>query len=255
MRNDVKIREKISCPFCEEIFYGQKLATHLKYSHPKEKDSEAYKQSIESVQPGFVCSICGKTFQNDWWLDKHHAEYHDFHINSLPCGVCGKHLKNQSSLNTHMKKVHEKSRQVLCGVCGKLCLNKSQLNRHTGSQHSTEKFPCMECGKVFSSREIMRKHFGRTHEAKQHKCQTCEKAFRLPGDLRKHISQVHDKLKPFYCEVCQFRTATLSNLNIHRKKSHARQSISKIVLIEMVESGQHPFYSLSDIPMIRIGPY
>ena len=179
MRNDVKIREELSCPFCEEIFYGQKLATHLKYSHPKEKDSEAYKQSIESVLPGFVCSICGMKFQNDWRLDKHYAEYHDYHIKSLPCGICGKHLKNQNSLNSHMQNVHEKSRQVLCGVCGKLFLNKRALKEHTERQHSTEKFPCMECGKVFSSREIMRDHFNRAHVVKerQHKCQTCEKAF------------------------------------------------------------------------------
>ena len=103
----------------------------------------------------------------------------------------------------------------------------------------------------------VREYFYRmTHDPrKQHKCDRCEKSFMRPVDLRKHISQVHDKLKPFYCEVCQFKTASLSNLNIHRKNSHARPTISKIALIEMVETGQHPFYSLSDIPMIRIGPH
>ena len=156
-----------------------------------------------------------------------------------------------------MQNTHEKNKQFLCGVCGKLCLNKSALNDHTRYYHSNEEFPCMECGLVFKSKSVMRRHFNRKHsiEEKQYKCQTCEKAFRLPAALRKHISQVHDKLKPFYCEVCQFRTSSLSNLNIHRKNSHARPSISKIALIEMVETGQHPFYSLSDIPMIRIGPY
>jgi len=73
-------------------------------------------------------------------------------------------------------------------------------------------------------------------------------------DLRKHISQVHDKLKPFYCENCQFRSGTVSNLNIHRMKSHQSPKLSKKNLIEMVENGQHPRYTISDLPMIRRGP-
>ena len=91
--NTVEIREKLSCPFCEEIFYkdskvgpNHMLATHLKYSHPKEKDTKAYKQAMaDNILPGFVCSICGKKFENDRWLDEHTAEFHNFHINNFYC--------------------------------------------------------------------------------------------------------------------------------------------------------------------------
>ena len=102
----------------------------------------------------------------------------------------------------------------------------------------------------------VREYFYRmTHDPrKQHKCERCEKSFMRPVDLRKHISQVHDKLKPFYCENCQFRSGTVSNLNIHRMKSHNSPKLSKKNLIEMVETGQHPYYTLSDLPMIRRGP-
>ena len=68
------------------------------------------------------------------------------------------------------------------------------------------------------------------------------------------LIQVHDKLKPFYCENCQFRSGTVSNLNIHRAKSHQSPKLSKKNLIEMVETGQHPHYTISDLPMIRRGP-
>ena len=255
-----KIREEISCPFCEEKFYknSKMFSTHLKYSHPKEKDTKAYKQAMaDNILPGFVCSICGKKFENDRWLDEHTAEFHNFHINNFPCEVCGKYFKNQATLKTHVQNTHEKNKQFLCGVCGKLCLNKPALNDHTRYYHSNEEFPCMECGLVFKSKSVMRRHFNRKHsiEEKQYKCQTCEKAFRLPAALRKHISQVHDKLKPFYCENCHLRTSSLGNLNIHRKKSHQSPYISRIKLIEMVENGQHPFYTPSDIPMIRSGPH
>ena len=102
----------------------------------------------------------------------------------------------------------------------------------------------------------VREYFYRmTHDPrKQHKCDRCEKSFMRPVDLRKHISQVHDKLKPFYCESCQFRSGTVSNLNIHRMKSHNSPKLSKKNLIEMVETGQHPHYTVSDLPMIRRGP-
>ena len=143
--------------------------------------------------------------------------------------------------------------KVLCGVCGKSVV---ELARHM-EVHSTTWFPCVECGKQYKTTKQMRRHVLRMHsdKKKQHKCQTCDKAFWEPSDLKKHVSQIHDKLKPFNCEVCQFRTATISNLNIHRKKSHERPSISRKSLIELVETGQHPFYTLSDIPMIRSGPY
>ena len=256
----VKPREKLPCPFCEDecLRTSKMLASHLKYSHPKEKDSEFYKQIMaENIQPGFVCSICGMKFGTDRWLDKHMADNHNFHINTYPCSLCGQLLKSESTLYTHMQHIHDTNETKLCSICGKSFRNKAGLNKHIERVHSNLEFPCVLCGKVFGCKSDMRTHFNRLHSGKekQHKCQKCEKAFFLPKDLRKHISQIHDKLKPFFCEVCQFRTATISNLNIHRKKSHERPSISKKALVELVETGQHPYYTLSDIPMIRIGPY
>ena len=174
------------------------------------------------------------------------------------CGVCGKLLKNKETLHSHIQHIHQKIKQQICQFCGKIVRNKKALKEHTESQHSNIEFPCMEpfCGKVFGNKKNMKMHFDRNHSGKerQHKCQKCEKVFYLPIDLRKHISQVHDKLKPFYCEVCQFKASSLTNLNMHRKKLHERPSISRKTLIELSETGQHPFYTLSDIPMIRIGP-
>ena len=256
------VREKLPCPFCEDecLRTSKMLASHLKYSHPKEKDSEVYKQIMaENIQPGFVCSICGMTLETEDWLVKHNAIYHNINIhvtNQYPCPSCGKMLKNKETLDSHIQHIHQNNKKQMCNVCGKILRNKKSLKEHTESQHSNLEFPCMECGRIFGTKNLRNIHTRRNHmdRERQHKCQKCEKAFRLPGDLRKHISQVHDKLKPFHCEVCQFRTATITNLNIHRKKSHERPSISRIALIEMVEAGQHPYYTLSDIPMIRSGP-
>ena len=256
----VKNREKLPCPFCEEQFSSSRLAKHLKFSHPKERDSEVYKQTMaDNTLPGFVCSICGMQFENERWLHEHNATSHNIHINSggVACGVCGKLLKTLRTLQSHMQNVHEKNTEVLCGECGKICSNKAALNYHIQSLHSSIEFPCMECGKLFRSKRLMRMHFNRVHSGRerQHKCQICSKAFLLPNDLKKHISQVHDKLKPFYCEACPFQTTTMTNLNFHRKKAHERPTISRIALIEMVETGQHQFYTLNDIPMIRSGPH
>ena len=87
---------------------------------------------------------------------------------------------------------------------------------------------------------------------RREKCPQCEKSFYEERQLRKHISDVHLKLKPFYCEGCQFQCARLDNLNLHRRKSHNRQDkMTKALLLSMAENDEHPFYTRDDLEMIR----
>ena len=104
-----------SCPFCEEKYrIKSRLVTHLKYSHPQERDSEVYKQTMaDNTLPGLVCPLCGMQFESNNCLVKHNAKIHDIHIHTLPCGVCGKLCKDELSLYMHMRNIHERRNKVV----------------------------------------------------------------------------------------------------------------------------------------------
>jgi hypothetical protein len=56
-------------------------------------------------------------------------------------------------------------------------------------------------------------------EAWQHKCDQCSKKFISKQKLIMHV-RMHTGEKPFCCPVCRVRSARMSNLNAHIKKSH-----------------------------------
>jgi uncharacterized Zn-finger protein len=75
-------------------------------------------------------------------------------------------------------------------------------------------------------------------------CDQCDKRFADAKHLREHIIAVHDKLKPFACEMCDFKCARTDNLNVHRRKNHGiLTKVSRAEHDEWVQMGQHPFMS------------
>ena len=128
------------------------------------------------------------------------------------------------------------------------------MMRHVERVHTDQNqtFNCKECGKKLKNQYSLLRHAKTYHSGREPiKCSHCDKSFFEERMLQKHFSDVHDKRKPFYCDICQFQCARLSNLNLHRAKSHNRQDkLTKLMLISMVENDQHPFYTRDDLPMI-----
>ena len=83
-------------------------------------------------------------------------------------------------------------------------------------------------------------HFGKSIE-----CDKCGKTFLEVHDLREHIVAIHDKLKPFICDLCGFKTAKHGNLNIHRQKSHSKPHLSLTAMWQMILRGEHPYIDTS----------
>ena len=78
---------------------------------------------------------------------------------------------------------------------------------------------------------------------RNYECDSCGKRFVNKNKLGQHVQAIHDKLKPYLCELCPFECAKVTNLNIHRKKSHGVQEIlNKSKLIAQVKNGEHPYY-------------
>ena len=233
------------CPFCDEIFNkdSARLAVHLKCFHQDERDDPAYQSTMETavVTARYICNLCGKDFKKQRSLENHTARDHNVGIDNLPCHTCGKLFQRQLLLDVHIKNVHE-DHNLLCGDCGRLFKNKQYLRNHIERIHTSHlDVFCPECGNKFRYKTDLKKHIRRVHSIREKKCEICDKKFTYNSSLIKHVQSVHEKLKPFHCEVCEFRSARIDNLNLHRRKSHNKDKITKRNLISLVESGEHPF--------------
>ena len=141
--------------------------------------------------------------------------------------------------------------QVLCGLCGKTCKNKTALTSHMNSH---ELFSCNECGKQFHRRHRLNVHIKMVHLGVfEHQCNICSKVFTDGREKKKHILTVHEQLKPWFCDLCTFRTARYTNLGIHKKKMH---SVSKQIplkdFLQLIKDGNHPNQTDIDLEIARI---
>ena len=103
----------------------------------------------------------------------------------------------------------------------------------------------------FKSKAFLRKHIRNIHlDHRSHPCTMCEKSFKDKKTLLKHTIAIHDKVKPFLCELCNFESARIDNLNLHRRKSHGAENMSKTKFKEMVEKGEHPYYDKEKIQLL-----
>ena len=261
-------RLKEKCPFCEETFdkfrkcgriqvIGQKIHSHLVYFHPEKKEDPHYQEiagRFETRQ--FICEDCGRSFPTNRSLEAHSVRLHGSHVNTLPCHICGMFLKSQPSLVYHVKRHHSsKPDPHLCGDCGKTFKTKADMLNHVERMHSDTKYSCKECSAEYRAKASLKAHIRRRHGKPREKpetCSQCEKSFYTLRDLKKHISDVHDKIKAFRCEECQFMCARMDNLNLHSRKSHNKQKLTKDMLISMVEKEEHPFYNKTDLEMLKL---
>ena len=130
-------------------------------------------------------------------MDK--KQVHSGEKDKIPCNECGKMCKNRMYLSDHIRKVHGKRKP--CGECGAK-FNEYNLSRHTRVVHGKEFHNCL--------------------------CPVCGKCFFDQARLLSHKMEVHLKLKPFKCDVCDFKCATIRNLNLHRRKRHGSKDGLKL---------------------------
>ena len=79
-------------------------------------------------------------------------------------------------------------------------------------------------------------------QVREKKCNQCDKSFADDRHLREHVMAIHDKLKPFGCEICDFKCARIDNLNTHRKKIHGIDNkLTRAQHDTWIVQGKHPY--------------
>lgn len=164
------------------------------------------------------------------------------------CDLCGKTLASKISLHNHVRFVHEKRFKQFCHLCGMGFYSGPALERHLLSMHKENEqikrmmeggarvWRCevVGCSTNFMKEEGLEEHRKRVHGgltlsgdededkvAKRYTCAFCGKGFWMKSGLQMHeLIHKNEKVKPYECDVCGVKTATLNYLRNHRRRVH-----------------------------------
>ena len=121
---------------------------------------------------GFVCPICGQSFQSYENLTKHMA----------------RHLPTETVRQGDNNKVH------YCKICNRAFSRSDMLTRHMRLHTGLKPFECHVCGQVFSRSDHLTTH-KRTHTGeKPYKCPQCPYAACRRDMITRHM-RIHQKIK------------------------------------------------------------
>ena len=132
----------------------------------------------------------------------------------IQCNICNKQFTHLCYLKNHMK-VHTTDRPkspwgpFCCITCKRRFTTYSDLAAHKQQFHP-KTYPCPECGKVFDYQDGLRIHRIR-HGERSFGCSVCEKMFKIKPERDQHYKAVHLNIRPYKCDLCDFKGATISS--------------------------------------------
>ncbi|KAK0164102.1 hypothetical protein PV328_002765 [Microctonus aethiopoides] len=157
------------CGICQEWFNDHTtMLNHLKVHS-------------ENVFPkNFSCTTCGKSFKENWQLQRHERSHKRPIATIYECSVCNKPFPDKARLDTH-EKIHIVDKTYHCPKCNKIFFKELSLITHqcTGVSLSTKrnsakaktnqkkatspvvvdkKFKCSKCPEMFDTTQLRNLH-------------------------------------------------------------------------------------------------
>ena len=107
-----------------------------------------------------------------------------------------------------------------CPVCKKVFKTKPNLTLHLGTHTTNKPFKCSKCSYSSMLKTNLQIHM-RKHTNERLRCVICSFSCFSKGNLKAHLNNKHgNKPKPVYCDLCQCRMYTNSNLLRHLEAVH-----------------------------------
>lgn len=154
----------------------------------------------------------------------YHISCHLNNTNDLFCAECKKPVMSVESLHSHLWNQHKIDLEMQsCDQCSYKTFKLSRLNKIHKKIHSEIKaYTCEVCAKDFKNSKQLANHKISHKETPPARsiCNICNRDFRSKRYLLAHKRSVHQKEVRFYCEKCEYATATKHSLILH-SKSHS----------------------------------
>ncbi|XP_059622004.1 zinc finger protein OZF-like [Phlebotomus argentipes] len=237
---------------------GMDMENHQDIDGSESEESPRTEDIIKTVEPEVenspkesqkkkskACSVCQKTFQNNFKLSEHilrhsdpkpykcsfegcskgfqskigRAQHEATHkgVFLLTCDKCGKGFQCQSYLTVHQR-VHSDFKPFACATCGMRFKAKATLVNHENRHMGIQPFKCSICQKGFVTKALCQAHENtHTSEGNQkYPCTVCRKMFVCKSYLKVHM-RIHTNDRPFECEVCGKKFLTNIDLKSHQQ--------------------------------------
>jgi uncharacterized C2H2 Zn-finger protein len=146
------------CPFCDKTFTDQVIyKRHVEYhidgqvhectECPQKFNCIALLKKHKrvhnaSVEPGYLCTICGKSYDTALGLKYHMNNHNGF--KPFKCPHCGQLFARVHGLNTHIGSRHENVRYQ-CSYCDMKYIQSGKLKMHTLLRHQDAILRCDSC--------------------------------------------------------------------------------------------------------------
>ena len=145
---------------------------------------------------------------------------------SVNCDICDSKHSNRKAMLLHKKLIHQKS-ATKCELCGE---HFRQIQRHKLYFHKIGKDEdqwgkCDICGKMLFGNSALNRH--KTNHFKEKvknfscKYELCDIKTDSLYNLNVHIATVHEQIRPFKCEKCDLTFKRKAHLQSHFNASHA----------------------------------
>uniref|UniRef100_A0A182SI39 Zinc finger protein 865 n=1 Tax=Anopheles maculatus TaxID=74869 RepID=A0A182SI39_9DIPT len=194
------------------------------------------KEHQRTVNRKYACPQCGKRFMTQANLDIH-SKCHKNKETYKCCG-CRIDFEQELDLLVHSQEVHRPERTIdaqkpfECDTCYRRYPTRKSLATH---KRQIRQFQCQLCGAMFMKQLFLKLHHERAHqqqavENRRRCCGGCKEDFENAAALREHSERVHkpttdgstgsgtDDGKPFECNVCRKRFASVFFLLQHQQK-------------------------------------
>ncbi|XP_031634482.1 zinc finger protein 91 isoform X3 [Contarinia nasturtii] len=186
------------------------------------------------------CSLtgCAYYFENDERRQMHekcHVSIDVDQVRQFKCLECASESKLWRDCTSHMWKEHKIDIDLLkCPFCSFKSVFAVKVYRHLQIHDQLKGFLCSLCPKSFEQFNQLRQHVATAHIDKngssrwysKKTCDICSNVFATSKTLSKHIKAVHNRIKPFICSVCGYKSARKSTWEIHMRQHTGEKPMS-----------------------------